>query len=151
LAACEDDAVEPDVSERFTATLIGANEIPPKTTTATGSAVFELNRAGTELRYTLTINNITGLRQAHIHTGTATENGPVVVYLFGPHAATPGITVPGTLVKMGVITAADVDPATFTGSFSGLLARLRAGTAFVNAHTGVNAGGEIRGQTAVSN
>src|SRR5688572_11428828 len=61
VAAGEVDAVEPDASERFTATLTGANEIPARTTRATGTALFELNRAGTELRYTLTINNISGL------------------------------------------------------------------------------------------
>jgi hypothetical protein len=150
LVACDDDdTIEPDVSERFTATLTGASEIPVRTTTASGTAVFEVNGAGTAMTYTLTVNNISGMTMSHIHTGLTTENGPIVVFLLGPHGA-PGVTTTGQIVKTGVITAADVNPANFTGTFAAFLQALRSGGAYVNVHTTTFTGGEIRGQLAVA-
>lgn len=146
LTSCDDDGTEPEVSERFEATLTGGAEVPPRTTSASGTAVFELNRAGTEIDYTLTVANIQGMVQAHIHVGQPGANGPIVVFLFGPHGA-PGVSS-ASLVKTGTITAADINPANFAGTFADLLTQIRSGGTYVNAHTTTFPGGEVRGQIA---
>ena len=48
---------------------------------ARGSAVFQLNAAGTEVSYQLIVANIENVFQAHIHRAAAGVNGPIVVWL----------------------------------------------------------------------
>ena len=144
LGACNEDSLEPDVSEIFEATLSGANEIPVRDSNATGTAAFELNTNKDELRYRLTANSLQGFTQAHIHQGDATVNGPIVVFLFGPHGA-PGVNVPMVL-KTGTIREQDLNPQNFQGSFEDFLDEIRAGNMYVNAHTTTFPAGEIRGQ-----
>ena len=144
LGACNDDSIDLDVAEIFAADLSGASENPPRTTDATGIALFELNEDGDELRYSLTANSLDGFTQAHIHIGGPTENGPIAVYLFGPHGA-PGVSVP-IVLKTGTIREEDLNPQNFEGSFEDFLDEIRAGNTYVNAHSTTFPGGEIRGQ-----
>ena len=147
LGSC-DDSTEPEVAERFVAQLTGTAEVPPRTTTASGSASFELSRDRDEIRYELTATSLNNYIQAHIHMAPAGENGSIVVFLFGPHG-NPGISMP-TVVKSGTITAADLNPSSFTGTLEDLVTAMRAGQLYVNAHTVAFPGGEIRGQIATA-
>jgi hypothetical protein len=73
-------------------------------------------------------------------------NGPVVAFLFG--FVPTGETVNGTLA-VGTLTGADLIPRPligFGGTMGELIARMRAGGAYVNVHTIEYPGGEIRGQ-----
>ena len=130
----------------FSASLAGANEVPPVSSEGTGLATFSLNDSQTSLDYTLITYGLEDTMQAHIHLGPAGENGDVVVFLFGPEPT--GVTRDGILAQ-GTITAGDLIPVpnTFDGTMATLIDHLRAGTAYVNVHTMANPGGEIRGQT----
>src|SRR5690606_38337884 len=72
--------------------LAGRNEVPARDTRAQGQAIFHLNKDGTELRYKLIASNIENVVASHIHVGGPNENGPVVVFLFGPAAPGGGRT-----------------------------------------------------------
>jgi CHRD domain-containing protein len=140
----------PRESKNFGAHLRGGAEVPPVDTKARGNSIFGLSKSGDALRFKLIVANIEGVTQAHIHCGAAGVNGPVVVFLFGPDPA--GVTVNGVLAK-GTITNADVIPAPDSSAcpgglanFDELIAKMRAGDAYVNVHTIANPGGEIRGQ-----
>ena len=145
-------AASGDNARVFTADLGGDNQVPPLVSAGSGLGSFALNDAGTELAYQLVANDAVGVTQAHIHLGEADENGPVVAFLFGFDAA--GVDADGVLAD-GVISSADIfsktageDPAGtgFDGSLGALVDRLRSGSAYVNVHTLVNPGGELRGQ-----
>ncbi len=90
---------------------------------------------------------------AHIHLGERHTNGGVIVFLCSNIAvpvATPscppddGTVVSGTLMAGDVIGPAGQGIA--FGEFAEFVAALRAGATYVNVHTAVFGGGEIRGQ-----
>ena len=141
--SCKDD-VGITVSERFTATLNGANEKPtPVTTTATGTAKFTYVADIPAIFYRIDVVGIDSATAAHIH-GPADANNPagVIVNLFtGP---TKGLGLTGTLAQ-GVVGGLGA-PVGMT--MDSLLVLLRNGNAYVNVHTRVNGGGEIRGQVS---
>lgn len=122
-------------------TLSGANEVPPVTSAGTGT--FRATASSNSLSYTLNASGTaTGITMAHIHSGAAGTNGPVVanLYLGG------GSSVP-SLNQSGVITQADlVGP--MAGDMAAFMSALRAGSLYVNVHTVANPGGELRAQFA---
>ena len=82
----------------FTTTLTGAAEVPgPGDPDGAGTAVIRLNPGQGEVCFEITVSNITlPATGAHIHVGTATEFGPVVI----------GLTPPGASgVSSGCVTA----------------------------------------------
>lgn len=114
----------------FTATLTGAQEVPPVTTSASGSATFTLNPTANTLTYNVTttgiVNPILVLGSAgHIHEAPAGANGNIVFVLEGSPPSFSG--------KTAALTSAQVTTL-FAGGF------------YVNVHTAANPGGEIRGQ-----
>src|SRR5687768_11483438 len=72
----------------FTTTLTGAAEIPgPGDPDGSGTAALRLNPGRGEVCFELSVQNITlPATGAHIHVGTATQFGPVVVGLTPPGA-----------------------------------------------------------------
>lgn len=135
-AACGED------EETFTAMLSGSNEVPAVTTDASGTATFTLTEERT-ISYTITVSNIQNVTASHIHDAPAGVNGDVIVGLFdGPvTGSVNGTLISGTFDQSGVSQ----------GSFEDLLAKMRAGTVYVNVHTSENLGGEIRGQIQLAN
>jgi glucose/arabinose dehydrogenase len=136
--------------DRFGAVLTGREEVPPVETQARALASFQLNPDGTlsfELRATGPIENVT---QAHIHLGAYQQNGPVVLFLYGPSA--PQSFVAGDLISRGTASDADViaRPPGFTPSISNLVERMRQGRAYANLHTTAHPAGEVRGQIIVT-
>lgn len=129
---------------KFRATLSGAEEVPPVTTQATGTASFKVSADGTELRFRLVVANITDVVQAHIHLGPVGVNAPVVAFLLHPGEAPPGL-FNGELAK-GTITAADLVGPLAGHPLADLLDAMEDGNTYANVHTVVNPGGEIRGQ-----
>jgi hypothetical protein len=136
----------------FNAVLNGASEVPPVTTTSTGSSnitVIDTNI----VRVQTFVTAIDSVTQAHIHAGSTTVAGPIMVFLLGPFSATqlvargPGgsaIGLDGVLSHVDIIRGQTVFSGAFT--FDSLLYRINNGTAYVNVHTRRNPGGEIRGQ-----
>ena len=143
----------PTVRE-FEAQLDGEQEVPPRTTEATGKATFEV-RDETELDFSLNVFDIQNIIAVHLHCAPAGENGPVGVTLFGPVA--PGGGAVDTFSAGGSITAPDTDNECGWADVAAVVDAVRSGNAYVNVHTddGVDPpdsgpgdfpGGEIRGQ-----
>lgn len=129
----------------FGSSLSGDNEIPSVDTEASGFAALSINDSQTAIDYTLITHGLVDTVMAHIHIGPADVNGPVAVFLFGPDLT--GVTRDGIL-SQGTFTEADLlpTPGVFDGTMQEFIDHLRAGTAYVNAHTLANPAGEIRGQ-----
>ena len=104
----------------------GSNEIPPNTSTATGTVEATLETASKQLTYTVTYSGLSGpVLGAHFH---------------GPSEAgkNAGIVLPFKVVQSPI-----TGTATLTDS---QVADLVAGKWYANIHTGANPGGELRGQ-----
>jgi hypothetical protein len=126
----------------FAAPMSGAGEVPPVCTFAAGKAHFILARKSRKLYFTIKVNQIFGVTQAHIHHGLPNANGPVVAFLFGP--VDPTGLINGRLAR-GVIREDDLLDG-FAGDFDGFVEALRNGEFYVNVHTAKYPPGEIRGQ-----
>lgn len=149
LAACGEgnDGTAP-AGERFFADLNGANEVPAVTTTATGRAEFEFIN-NDAIRFTLNVTGMSGITQAHIHTGTATQNGPIRIWLLpvnGTATQTPSVELTGTIAEGDI--ARDWVRGTPVITFDSLRTLIRNNVTYVNVHTQLRTGGEIRGQIA---
>jgi hypothetical protein len=140
----------------YVALLAGGNEIPAIQSPGRGVAKFTLNRDGTSLRYKLKVGRMMNAEGGHIHLGTAAEKGEIVVDLMNSGPMRMGRK---GFSAHGVLTAAQLGGSLAGHTLADLVARLDAGTAYVNVHSddGVappNTGpgdfpdGEIRGQIA---
>ena len=85
LITLESNGVGSSMKKTFTAHLKSENELPGGSVESLGQgqAIFQLNDDGESLDYKLIVANIKNVTQAHIHCGDATQNGSVVVFLFG--------------------------------------------------------------------
>ena len=141
--------------------LIGFEEVPAVSTAGNGEFHARINKAETEITYSLSYTDLEGsVQQAHIHLGQAGVNGGITVFLCsnlgnGPAGTQACPPAPATIT--GTITAVDVSPnipATAaartqgidTGEFGELLTAMRAGATYVNVHSTKWPGGEIRSQ-----
>ncbi len=123
----------------FTATLRGAQENPPVITTASGTGAFSLNLQRTELKYAVTYIGLSGtIIGGHFHSAPIGVNGPVMRDI-APSGDPASATYSGTW------KSTDSQPLT-----SALLDSLLNGKIYVNFHTQVNQGGEIRGQLQIA-
>ncbi|WP_396221524.1 CHRD domain-containing protein [Gemmatimonas sp.] len=149
LANCggDDDAVvAPTPLVKYRATLVGTEEVPPVTTTATGSAEFTLSRTNDTLFVNVTVNGLNNMRFGHFHTGARGANGPVVAFVVdGPTVAGPS----NGRVGKQFITAANLSGTLAGQPLTALIDQMRAGGIYVNIHTDANTGGELRGQVAL--
>ena len=108
-----------------TVTLAGSNEVPPVTTSASGTANVTVGADGA-VKATVTVKDMKATA-SHIHDGAAGANGPVIV----------------PLAKTGDNTFSSADGAKLTEA---QMKAYKAGSLYVNVHSDKNAGGEIRGQ-----
>ena len=122
----------------FYTTLSGAEQTTPVTTDASGAAGFSWSADGTSLDYVVIVNKLVDATGAHIHSGAAGTDGPVLATLFGPHT---GKDVDGILQR-GTITESDLA----SGTMADLAQAMRNDMTYVNVHTVANPAGEIRGQ-----
>lgn len=137
----------------YTATLSGANEVPPTGSTATGSGTFTLN--GNSLMINLTFSGLTNPASAgHIHCcAPVGTNAPVAVPFAGLPGATSGSymnTVDLTLLSTYTAAFVTASGGTAAGAEAALIAALNSGNTYSNLHDATFPGGEIRGQLAVS-
>ena len=105
--------------------LSGSFEVPPVTTTATGTAVVTID-ADRSVKATVTVNSMSATA-SHIHEGAAGTNGPVIV--------------PFTKTGDNAFAAAADAKLTETQ-----YASYKAGNLYVNVHSTKNPGGEVRAQ-----
>ena len=138
------------------ATLTGYHEVPSVSSKADGEFEARVRADGNSIDYTLAWEGLQAdVLMSHIHFAQKSVNGPIIVWLCGT-TAQPGPagtqTCPGRsgMIK-GTFTSADVlaSPATqqlAAGDLAALIAAMRAGSAYVNIHSTVSTGGEMRGQ-----
>ena len=133
LAACSSDN-----SERFVAGLSGLSEVPPLPgVLASGIANFDATES--QIDYSITVQNITGVTDVQLRSGAPGEVGPAIADLYnGP---TTGAIASGTLTS-GVISASGLTAI----SLDSLKVLMRNGKAYVNLTTTAQPNGEIRGQ-----
>ena len=131
VGSCKDDVGLTSLPETYTAVLNGANEPTAITTAAQGLATIVVK--GNLLSYRVELSNIDSAFLAHIHNGPAGVNGGVMRNLYVPPKPATDLKFSGTLIA---------DTTTVVDS---VLTHMRDGTAYVNVHTEVNKGGEIRG------
>jgi hypothetical protein len=127
--------------QTFTTQMSGGEEVPPVTTSATGTAEFNLSPDG--ISYQLSLSDISDVTAAHIHSGNVGENGPVIVTLYSSDTAanqTDGVFAQGT------ITAEDLEGSMQGKEISDLISEMSNGVTYVNVHTQAYPDGEIRGQ-----
>jgi hypothetical protein len=151
-----------DRGRDFETDMTGFEEVPSVSTTGGGQVDAAVNRAGTELRYTLRYRNLEGaVQQSHIHFGQEGVNGGIVVFLCtnlgnGPAGRTVPPCPPPPATVEGVLTADDVSTSAASaaartqgiaeGEFAELVRAMRAGVTYANVHSDRWPGGEIRGQ-----
>ena len=122
----------PAAAQAYRTFLAGANEVPPVETSARGIVTADLD--GNVISVGGYFEDLTSdVVAAHIHQGAADENGPVLFPL--------------------VVTSSEESTAgrfeTANNAFTldaGQLAALEVGNLYINVHTSMNPGGEIRGQ-----
>jgi hypothetical protein len=114
----------------LTATLTGAAEVPgPGDPDGRGTAIIRLNQGQGKVCFVLTASNITlPATAAHIHVGSATTFGDIVVTLVPPNAA--GISAGCVSAPRSLISAIRKNPTNY----------------YVNVHTTDFTAGAIRGQ-----
>jgi hypothetical protein len=117
----------PAFADKYKAALDGKSEVPPTTSTGTGTADIDYDPASKKLSWKLTYTGLSGpATAAHFHgPAAAGEN------------AKPAVAIP----------AATSSPAEGSATLTDAQAAdLAAGKYYVNVHTAANPGGEIRGQ-----
>ncbi len=136
-----DDSTSPS-SPTYAASLVGSAEVPPVSSTATGTATFTDNTSSID--YVLTVSPMTAITAAHIHLGPVGVVGPVIINLFNPIRG--GGTISG-VIATGTITAANNNQV----SLDSLRVLFNNGNGYVNVHTTAFGGGEIRGVVTRTN
>jgi len=141
--------------------LTGFEEVPSVSTRANGQFNARIAKDGRAIDWELSYSDLEGaVQQSHIHIGNTGVNGGISVFLCtnlgnGP-VGTQSCPPPPAVIS-GRIFAADVSPniaATAaartqglnTGEIEELVAAMRAGATYVNVHTTLWPGGEVRSQ-----
>jgi hypothetical protein len=138
----EATAQEEEEVQEFDAILVGAFEVPPVQSNASGFAELETEEGSDNMEYGIIVVNIANVTQAHIHQGNNSTAGPVIAPLF--NASTPTGPIIGDLTE-GSITSADLMGPLQGQELSDLITLMENGQAYVNVHTEQNPDGEIRG------
>ncbi|HEU4836880.1 MAG TPA: CHRD domain-containing protein [Pyrinomonadaceae bacterium] len=147
--------------KKISEALVGYNEVPSVSTTGNGTFNARISNDESRIDWELSYSDLEGaVQQAHIHIGNVGVNGGISVFLCtnlgnGPAGTQPCPAPPATI--SGTIVAADVSPnipatqlartqGLNTGEIDELIRAIRAGATYVNVHSTMWPGGEIRSQ-----
>ena len=151
-------------AENIRATLTGFEEVPAVSTLARGEFRGTIARGDQSIDFELRYSGLQGnVQQAHIHVAQPSVNGLIVIWLCQTATRTdptglaatcqPGqdteAVITGTITPENVIgpIPADPNPQQLTDrDLAEVIRAIRAGAAYVNVHTNLSPGGEIRGQ-----
>jgi CHRD domain len=128
----------------LTAQLNGANETPAALNTgAFGTATVTVDMNARTVTYRVDVFNLpSGVTASHIHVGAAGTGGPVVVNFAPPVPASNDFAFSGTVKDTEFLLRPDQGIRSADDMFQAIIG----GNAYVNVHSAVNPGGEIRGQ-----
>lgn len=129
------------LTSQWAAALTGANEVPANASTARGSFTATIDEAANTITWSLSVPSITNATAAHLHTGQAGINGPVVLSLFAAPSGSPAqaVNVSGTSKGSDLVGP-------LQGNFQEFIRAVKGGTIYVNVHSTALPGGEIRSQ-----
>ena len=140
---------------RFKATLVPTEEVPALSNVASGTFTLLIDFDELSFDYELSYSGIsgTGATQSHIHLAQKGVNGGIMVFFCtnlgngppGTQACPANGTVTGTATAANVGGGANAQGIA-PGQFDEVLAAIRAGVVYVNVHSALFPGGEIRGQ-----
>lgn len=139
----------------FNGTLIGYEEVPAVSTTGNATFRSELSPFGNTMNWELTYLSLEGnITQAHIHLGQKGVNGGIMVFLCsnlgnGPAGTQPCPAPPANI--RGTFSATDViggaaAQGVAVGEYAEVLRAMRSGVTYVNIHSSIWPGGEVRSQ-----
>ena len=142
----------------FTANLVGSLEVPSSGSPATGSATFVIDTTANTLKVTETFSGLeAGTTASHIHCCLASAfltgaNAGVATQVPSFTGLPLGVTSGSFTQTLDLTSAASYNPAfvsaeggTVAGAEAALIAGVVAGESYVNIHTSMFPGGEIRG------
>jgi hypothetical protein len=130
----------------LTANLHGGEETPIVVTGAFGTATVTVNMATRTITWTVDVFNLpSGVTQAHIHAGAVGAGGPTIVNFAVPVTASNDFRISGSATDAGITLRPDQGIRSTDDAFQAILG----GNTYVNVHSAVNGGGEIRGQLRV--
>lgn len=129
--------------QTLTAVLSGGGEAPNAVNTgAYGFATITINPGSGEVTWVIDVFNFpTGLTASHIHVGSFNTAGPIIID-FAPQP----LGVSGPFRISGSTTAFIARPVAGIRSMQEAMVAIAAGNTYVNVHSQLNPGGEIRGQ-----
>ncbi len=137
----------------YSATLSGANENPPNSSTGTGTSTITVDTTANTLRFAATWSGLTSNTvDAHLHCCAATTANAGVAIGFG--AFLPATPAPmGSIDQLVDLTLAGTYNASFlaanggtaSGAMAALLMGLANGLGYTNIHSVGIPGGELRG------
>lgn len=128
---------------RFTANLSGANETPGIVTGAFGTADVTWDVATQTLSWIIDVFNMpSGTTNAHFHVGGPGVAGPTVVNIAFPAQISNDYRLAGSATEANLSQRGDQG----IRSWQDLEQSLFGGQLYINVHSSVNGGGEIRGQ-----
>ena len=129
----------------LTAALTGANETPAPglNTGAFGSATVTVDMTARTITYRVDVFNLpSGVTASHIHAGAIGTAGPVIVNFAPPANASNDFGFSGTVTESAFVPRPDQGIRSFDDALQAILGN----NSYVNVHSTVNAGGEVRGQ-----
>lgn len=128
-------------NHEFAANLTGQEEVPPVDTQAIGEAIFvPIQPTNETIDFYVNTTGIQAVTQAHIHSGSPGENGPIVVTLFTLNPVQDNVSINGS------IAANNLEGPMQGTTVAELIDAIKNNTTYVNVHTEQNPDGEIRGQ-----
>ena len=128
----------------YTATLSGSNEAPPVLATGAGGfATVTVNLTAQTIDWVVDVYNLpSGVTAGHIHVGGTGVSGPVVVNFVVNVGQSNDFRISGSARAADVVARQPQG----VNTFEDLVQALATGHAYVNVHSQVNPGGEVRGQ-----
>jgi hypothetical protein len=138
-------AAAPATAQTFTLTanLHGGEETPVVVTGAFGTATVTVNMATRTIDWIVDVFNLpSGVTAGHIHVGAVGAPGPTMVNFTVPSPASNDFRIAGSATESGITLRPDQGIRSADDAFQAILG----GNTYVNVHSAVNGGGEIRGQ-----
>lgn len=123
----------------YAAELRGANEVPPNSSAAFGSAFVTLDPINDSITWEVNTSGIASPTLSHIHRNFAGANGPIVIDFATSAAQIPNGRTSGTRSIAALGQADRLNLATAPAGF------------YVNVHSQAFPGGELRGQLVPAN
>lgn len=128
----------------MTAKLTGGDEAPTMVNSgAFGTATVSVNVATGDITYNITVWNLpSGVVGAHFHVGAEKTAGPVIINIPVANGTSNDFSLSGTVNISAFVARPDHGIRSADDALQALLGE----NTYINVHSQVNPGGEIRGQ-----